>query len=272
MVIFGKRLISSLPILLLSPGPLFYFTQMIVSFLSDKEDQTMTVAEKARSTAPRSALRYRPISTGLESPSQAVTRARKSRTDARVTTAPAVPDDLDHEHHPASRPRRAPSIQRTRPNRYVSPWWFISAGFLVTLLLWVGATQLIAWGTNQYNAIVYGTPRTFQIDAVVGQGDSAQHPSHFESINLHGLITILEFPAGDPSRLRELTALSVPGPNADQSVAFLRFINLDHTGHPDLVITIDGAESVLINDGKTFRQPTPTEQQQMLQALQRENH
>jgi hypothetical protein len=108
--------------------------------------------------------------------------------------------------------------------------FFIDLGTLITLMLWVGVTQLMIWGTNQYNAIVYGSPPTFQIDAVVGQGDSAHHPSHFEAINLHGIVIILEFPASDASRVRELASFSVPGPNADQAVAMLTFIDVNHTG------------------------------------------
>jgi hypothetical protein len=30
---------------------------------------------------------------------------------------------------------------------------------------------------------------------------------------------------------------------------------------------VNGIQTILVNDGKTFRQPTPAEQQQMLQEL-----
>jgi hypothetical protein len=35
-----------------------------------------------------------------------------------------------------------------------------------------------------------------------------------------------------------------------------------------MLINIEGVESVLVNDGKTFRPPTPLEQQQILRDLQ----
>jgi len=228
----------------------------------------MTVVEKARPTAPRSALRYRPIDAGQAPAGQAITRARKSRPDARVTTAPTAPAvlDLEEKHIPRRRPVTPAQPMHTKPRFH--PLFFIGIGTLVTLLLWVGATQLMAWGTNEYNAIVYGSPRTFQIDAVVGQDDNAQHESHFLAINLHGVVTILDFPAGDPSHVRELASFSVPGPHADQAVAILRFIDFAQNGRPAMLITIDRIQSILVNDGKTFRQPTPTEQQQMFQELQ----
>jgi hypothetical protein len=147
--------------------------------------------------------------------------------------------------------------------------FFIGLGTLITLILWMGVTQLLAWGTNEYNALVYGSPRTFQLDAVVGQGDSRQHPSHFESINLHGVVTILEFPAGDARSVHILATYTVPEPQADQAVALLRFLDVNQNGKPDLLINIDGTQSVLVNDGTTFRPPTPGEQQEILQALQR---
>ena len=115
----------------------------------------MTVGEKTRSTTPRSALLYRPITTGLQPSGQVVTRARKSRADARVTAAPAVPDDIDQEEQP-SYPRRTAPVQHTRTNRsaphthrHIHPLLFIGLGTLLMLILWVGVTQLLAWGTNE---------------------------------------------------------------------------------------------------------------------------
>jgi hypothetical protein len=126
----------------------------------------------------------------------------------------------------------------------------------------------MAWGTNEYNAIVYGTPRTYQIDAVVGQGDSSQHPSHFLALNLHGTVSVIEFPAGDPGRARVLATTSVLAPYAEQAVVTLRFIDFSHNGRPAMLIDIDGVQSILVNDGTTFRQPTSAEEQILLQELQ----
>lgn len=69
---------------------------------------------------------------------------------------------------------------------------------VATIALLVGISQIVRWGSDEPYPLQYGDPRTFQIDAVVGNGDNAQHPSHFVAINLHGTVTIIEFPAGDP--------------------------------------------------------------------------
>lgn len=233
----------------------------------------MSVLDTERRSATRSVLRHRPIATDQSGPGPVVTRQRRSRPDIVSGTAlPIAPDerDLEEDRPPARRSRVKPPLapRQTRTKRRFHPLFFVGIGLLATILLWIGITQLMAWGTNEYNTLVYGYPRTFQIDAVVGQGDSAQHPSHFVAINLHGIVTIVEFPGGDPSRAREFVSSGALGPDADQAVVTLRFVDLNHNGKPDMLITIGGTQSVLINNGSTFRVPTPTEQQQILQQLQ----
>jgi hypothetical protein len=268
------------PVPLFLPGPLLFpvelmckcFSYKTIEYFSER-NQAMTVLDRERKTAPRSALRYRPIDAGQAPASQTITRARKSRSDARVTTAPAAPDVLDmEEEHVPRRRAAAPAPRQPAPSvptrRRIHPLLFVGLGLVVTMLLWVGISQLMAWGTNEYNNVVYGYPRTFQVDQVVGQGDSTLHPSHFVALNLRGTVSIIEFPAGDPSRARVLVSTSVLGPNADQAVVTLRFIDVSHNRRPDMLINIDGMQSVLVNDGKTFRPPTPAEQQQIFQHLQ----
>jgi hypothetical protein len=237
----------------------------------------MSVLESERRSATRSALRYRPIAANPAGPGPMATRQRRSRPDTLTTAARVEPDELDQEvenYPPRRRSASVPAVPRksvppVRARRQFHPLFFVGLGLLATILLWIGVTQLIAWGTNEYNTIVYGYPRTFQLDSVVGQDDSPQHPSHFIAVNLHGTVTIIEFPGGDPSRARELVSSSVLGPDGDQAVVTLRFVDLNHNGKPDMLIEVGGVQNVLINDGKTFRVPTPAEQQQILQDLQR---
>ncbi len=93
------------------------------------------------------------------------------------------------------------------------------------------------------------------------------HPSHFIAINLHSQIVILDFPAGDPSRAREFEVSSLLGQNADQVVVTLHFLDINHTGKPDMIIDAGEAQAFLVNANGTFRPPTPAEQQQILRAL-----
>jgi hypothetical protein len=49
---------------------------------------------------------------------------------------------------------------------------------------------------------VYGYPRTFQVDANVGHGDSNFPISHFIALNLNGRIEVIETPKGDEGKLQ----------------------------------------------------------------------
>ena len=202
-----------------------------------------------------------------------VQRTRRTRsTKAAPKTIVIGPDELEPSSEPDSQPSVAPGPRRLTPRinaRWAShPWIFGGLGLLAFTLLWVGISWAVSWGTNELNTMRYGDPRTFQIDAVVGHGDSVQHPSHFLAINLHGTVTILEMPAGDPSHARVLASTTLGGPNASLAVVTLRFIDVNHQGKPDMLIDIEGIERILVNDQGTFRAPTAAEQQQILNALQ----
>lgn len=223
-----------------------------------------------RKTAPRSALRYRPINQD-RSPE----RGRSSQPDARTTVARVTADDLDSEEST----RRAPSRRSktsgarqaqpaVRTQRRPRPPFFVVLGLLLAVLLWIGMNWVLAWASGVLDLLRYGNPRTYQLDAVIGQGDSAAHPSHFLVLNLHGQTVIIEFPAGNPARAREFTIPDMPGPNADQVVVTLRFLDVSRNGRPDMIITAGGMQTFLVNDAGTFRPPTPGEQQQILAFLQ----
>jgi len=213
---------------------------------------------------PRSALRYRPL---VAADDQAVPGSRLVTHPRRK---PIEPDNLEETRDRLPRQRSVAPARQISTKRRFHPLFWVGIILLATVLLWVGIDQAVAWGTNELNTIRYGAVRTFQIDEVVGGGDNALHPSHFLALNLHGNITILEFPAGDATRVRVLATTALTGPDVDQAIVTLRFVDVNHTGYPDLLIDIAGVQSVLINDQGTFRPPTTTEQQQLLQDLQHE--
>lgn len=117
-------------------------------------------------------------------------------TVSLVPALPATPDDLDVEYEEEERvPPWRRAVPRTprqvtassgRARARFHPMVFIRAGLLLALLLWIGVTQVLAWGNGVLDLLQYGNPRTYQTDAVVGQDDSAAHPNHFLALNLHG--------------------------------------------------------------------------------------
>lgn len=153
-------------------------------------------------------------------------------------------------------------VSRRKPKR-LSPLFLMAFGLIVAVIVGLVVTQVFAWGQNEYNNIVYGTPRTFQTDAVVGHNDSTDHPSHFVAINYRGQVSVLEWPGGDPGKLRLLATYNLIG-NAD-AVVTLKFITV--SGKVDIIVNAGSVASALINDGSTYRNPTEAEQQQIQQAL-----
>jgi len=103
----------------------------------------------------------------------------------------------------------------------------------------------------------YGFPRTYQVDAVVGHGDSAAHPSHFIALNLHGQLEVIELPGGDPSKAVIYLGPTLYGQDQDAVPLTLSFEDLDHDGTPDLVLHFEGQLLVFLNDGKRFQMRHP---------------
>jgi hypothetical protein len=237
-------------------------------------NQAMPILEAENRSMPRSALRYRPISADEVGPAPVM--ARRSRPDALATAAKVAPDVWDDEEEQRllypRRQRRVPAPRQSatpaaHARRRLPPLFWLGMGALLLLLLWWTISQVLVWSTNQLNTLHYGYPRTFQMDAVVGHNDNAQHPSHFVALNFHGTITIIEFPGGDPAKARTFVLSGVLGPESDLDPVTLKFVDIGHTGFPDMLIDVGNVESVLVNDQGTFRSPSPAEQQQILQQL-----
>jgi hypothetical protein len=86
---------------------------------------------------PRSALRYRPVFADDQAVpgSRPVTRPRRH-----------APDDLEAEHE-SQPPRR--SVAPARPvstRRRIHPLFFLGLALFLSILLWVGISQVMKWG------------------------------------------------------------------------------------------------------------------------------
>jgi hypothetical protein len=117
-----------------------------------------------------------------------------------MSTAPVPPDDLELDEEEKRVPRRrsrAPTLRRSaspaRTRRRIHPLLRVGIGLVVAVLLWSGVLQAVSWGTSRYNDMVYGNPRMFQADAIVGHGDSAQHPGHFIEGKWHSFLDFFLF-------------------------------------------------------------------------------
>jgi hypothetical protein len=149
---------------------------------------------------------------------------RASRTVDQQITQSRDLDDTDGEYDDPYPPRASTSVIRypqpggqyvvqkgnkriifhdAPPPRKKFPWLsLIGIGMIVALLLVWGFSWLGQWWTAHQLDATYGFPRTYQVDAVVYQGDSADHPSHYIFLNLNGTIQIIELPHGDSAHAR----------------------------------------------------------------------
>jgi hypothetical protein len=172
-----------------------------------------------------------------------------TRTLRQPVTAPA--------QHPSQRPKRK-SVHWLLP---------VGIGMLAMLALWVTSTWVLAWGVQRYNDIHYGTPRTYQTDAVVGHNeDSAKHPSHFIAVNFNRQAVITEFMAGDPAKTEIYVApLYIAGDGGDLAPVTVEFRMVAGGTKPDMIVHVHLSNQVqdqlyvFVNDGTHFRPSIPSD-------------
>jgi hypothetical protein len=126
---------------------------------------------------------------------------------------------------------------------------------VAALALWVVGSALVAWGSATYSNIAYGNPRTFQTDAVVGHGDSPQHPSHFIALNLKGQVIIIELRGGNPANSITYTGPHFYETGGNLIPVTLEFRDVNHDGKPDMLIHFQDNVIVFLNNGTQFVPP-----------------
>ena len=97
----------------------------------------------------------------------------------------------------------------------------------------------------------YGFPRTYQMDAVVYQGDSTDHPSHYVFLNLSGTVTIIELPHGDSAHARIYKGPTLFSDNADLIPITGEFKEVN--GKMEMIVHIQDQRIIYISDGSQFK-------------------
>src|SRR5260370_22233361 len=96
-------------------------------------------------------------------------------------------------------------------------------------------------------------PLTCQLDEVVGDGDSAKHPTHFIFLNLSGRVEIIEIPP-DASKARIYSGPTLYTDNASQTPVTADFTDVNGDGKIDMIGHI-GDQSITYLDEVTQFQP-----------------
>jgi hypothetical protein len=216
--------------------------------LADEEDEEEAVLEEDDeeemlfpARVPRSAIRYQPTRAVME---QAPLAVAIYRTHRRTQTA---------EHAPSS-PQRSPVPPRpARRGPRMHPLFYVGLSMCIMLLGWVALSFFLQWWQVTQDDWHYGRPRTFQIDAVVGHGDSPAHPSHFIALNLNRHIEIIEIPGGDATHMRVYLGPLLMGEGKELAVVTLSFKDVNGDGLPDMLVRVQDSTIVFLNDHGQFR-------------------
>ncbi len=191
-------------------------------------------------------------------PQPLIITARTTAAASAITAREGDDEQRAYRYAGDTRPRQAawPRTERThsslrRLRKRTFPvdahsfwqvhWQKLAVGMLVMLgliLLW-GLVSL-EW-TTLYDQIVYGFPRTMQLDAVLDDHDSTAHPSHLIAFNLHGQVEVIILPGGDATHAQVLLGPRLTGPAADQAMVRVRVADDPRTGKPELLVQITGA-------------------------------
>lgn len=171
-------------------------------------------------------------------------KLRQRRASMQPTT-PTPNTRSVHTNTPAT-----PNTERLRLTRRFPSLAILLIGVASTVVLLIGLSALLSWWQLYQDDLHYGRPRTFQMDAVVGHGDSEKNPTHFIFLNLNRHVQIIEIPGGDSSRTRVYTGPVLFGDGQDLTPVTGEI--RQENGRKDLVVHIQNQMIILMNDGTTF--------------------
>jgi len=210
---------------------------------------------------PASARRY---SAGYDVSDEEVYESGNTRLHVRYVDVPkrrqsqlppAAPPPLKQSRQPIYEDKQEQG-RAVHPRRKLHWLFFAGLALLIMLVGWTAINLFGTWWQTHQDDVTYGTPRTFQLDAIVGHNnDSPTSPTHFIAENLHDKIIVVEIPAGDISKSRSyaITALAA-GSELTPVTIELRDVNAD--GRPDLLVHIGEPGNVftviLFNNGTQF--------------------
>ena len=193
---------------------------------------------------PRSILRYRPLDADATLDAVPVVSTWKRPT--RRTTKQLPPSS-------ATKGGRSWFFSPHAPGSLAT---IVGLGMCLMLVLIVVGQWFIGWTQVTLDDWRYGRPRTFQTDLYVGQ-ETTGLPSHFIALNNHGQVEIIEFPGNDPSHARIFLGPHLYGANAELTPVTLRFLDSQHTHHPDMLVVCGTTSVLFLNRGGTFQLDKP---------------
>jgi len=159
-----------------------------------------------------------------------------------------------HPAVPHRQPYQEPPQEKSRKRFH--PLVFVGIAMFIMIFGWIAINLLGTWWQIKQDDWKYGSPRTFQTDAVVGHNnDSQESPTHFLALNLNNHIVVEEIPAGYPSKAHIYPITTLVQGSADTPVT-LSFRDINNDGKVDMLIQIGEGTTAytvfLFNNGSQF--------------------
>ena len=198
-------------------------------------------------------------------PTPVPARASKMQSYVDTTEVDDIPDSYFNPRIPSSAIRRDTQgnqvIRRGNrqfvlhneppPKRKVHWTLILGIGMALMLGLWAGLIWASNWWTQHQLDATYGFPRTYQVDAVIYAGDTADHPSHYIFLNLNGTVQIIELPHGDSAHARIYKGPTIFSDQGALVPVTGEFKNVG--GKVEMLIHIQNQLVVYVNDGTQFK-------------------
>jgi hypothetical protein len=127
----------------------------------------------------------------------------------------------------------------------------LGLGMILALVLWMAASEALAWWGNHQLDSQYGMPRTYQTDALVYPADTQAHPSHYIFLNLNGTIMIIELPQGDQAHARIYKGPTLYSDNAGYTPVTGEFRSVNDK--MEMIVHVGDQQFVYVNDGTQFK-------------------
>jgi hypothetical protein len=180
-----------------------------------------------------------------------------STTKGRVNVVAHYHDQPLRAHRQPQRERYTEESEHIHPKSHhrIHPLVWIGVFGIFLVFGWFGLNAVTNWYQGVQNDWTYGQQRHFEINAVVGHGDSATNPSHFTAENNNGQIIVIELPGGNVAKARIYQIETVPG-NVGNPPIKLSFQDMNGDGKPDMLVQVGDGNAMLYvtlwNNGSEF--------------------
>ncbi len=142
---------------------------------------------------------------------------------------------------------RMDAVPRRRQGFLTHPFATAALGVAAVIVAYQLLSGALFWVQLRLDDLRYGYPRSTQMDAYVGFGESSGLPTHFIALNLHRQIVVMYLSGDEPTRPHVLKGPYLYGPDQEYAPVTLRVVDVTGDGYPDLVVTVDHQRVVYVD-------------------------